>query len=369
MKLVDLCSYLDSEVPLSFQESYDNSGLQIGVPEKEISMALIALDVTEEVVEEAIAYKCDVIVSHHPLIFSGIKRIAGRTFTERIIYKAAKYDIAIYSSHTNLDIFSNGVSRKMAEKIGLMDIQVLSPSKNRLSKLVTYIPESHLELVRESLFKAGAGVIGNYDKCGFTTLGTGSFRSGKSSNPFVGQKGKIHFENEIRFETVLFSHLKEEVLKILLEVHPYEEVAYDIYALENENTEVGLGCIGEFNEPIGEDAFLKHISSVFNAQGIRYSKLAGRRVGKVALCGGSGASLLNVAIDSGADVFITSDIKYHNFFDADNKILIVDIGHFESEKFSTEILYDLIIKKFPKFAVRFSETNTNPINYMYKWKK
>jgi dinuclear metal center YbgI/SA1388 family protein len=364
MKLKDLCSYLDSSVPLSFQEGYDNSGLQIGLPEREISSAMITLDVTEEVIDEAVSEKCDIIISHHPLIFNGIKRITGRTFTERILYKAVKHDIAIYSSHTNLDIFSNGVSRKMAEKLDLKGIKVLSPLKNRLLKLVTYIPESHLEKVREALFEAGAGVIGNYDQCGFTTSGTGSFRGSENTKPFIGKKGNIHFEKEIRFETVLFSHLKEKVIKVLREVHPYEEVAYDIYVLENENVEVGLGCVGEFNDAMAEYDFLKLVSSVFDAKGVRYSKQAGKPVRKVALCGGSGASLLNVAIASGADAFITADIKYHNFFEADNKILLVDTGHFESEKFSTEILYDLIIKKFPKFAVRFSETNTNPINYL-----
>ena len=364
MKLKDLCSYLDSVVPLSFQESYDNSGLQIGLPEREISSAMITLDVTEEVIDEAVSDKCDVIISHHPLIFIGIKRITGRTFTERILYKAVKHDIAIYSSHTNLDIFSNGVSRKMAEKLGLKDIKVLSPLMNRLLKLVTYIPESHLEKVREALFEAGAGVIGNYDQCAFTTAGTGSFRGSENTKPFIGGKGKIHFEKETRFETVLFSHLKEKVIKVLLDVHPYEEAAYDIYALENENVDVGLGCVGEFNDAMGEADFLKLVSSVFDAKGVRYSKPAGKPVRKIALCGGSGASLLNVAIASGADAFITADIKYHNFFDADNKILLVDTGHFESEKFSTEILYDLIIKKFPKFAVRFSEINTNPINFL-----
>jgi len=364
MKLKDLCSYLDSVVPLSFQESYDNSGLQIGLPEREISSAMITLDVTEEVIDEAVSDKCDVIISHHPLIFNGIKRITGRTFTERILYKAVKHDIAIYSSHTNLDIFSNGVSRKMAEKLGLKDIKVLSPLMNRLLKLVTYIPESHLEKVREALFEAGAGVIGNYDQCAFTTVGTGSFRGSENTKPFIGGKGKIHFEKETRFETVLFSHLKEKVIKVLLDVHPYEEAAYDIYALENENVDVGLGCVGEFNDAMGEADFLKLVSSVFDAKGVRYSKPAGKPVRKIALCGGSGASLLNVAIASGADAFITADIKYHNFFDADNKILLVDTGHFESEKFSTEILYDLIIKKFPKFAVRFSEINTNPINFL-----
>jgi dinuclear metal center YbgI/SA1388 family protein len=363
MKLKDLCSFLDSAIPLSFQEGYDNSGLQVGLPEREISSAMITLDVTEEVLDEAIAFKCDVLVSHHPLIFNPIKSLTGKSFTERILYEAVKNDIAVYSAHTNLDVLSNGVSRKMAEKIGLEGISVLSPAKNILLKLVTYIPESHIEAVRNALFEAGAGVIGNYDKCGFATSGTGSFRGNEMTKPFRGEKGTIHYENEIRFETILFSHLKDKVTKALLEAHPYEEVAYDLYALENRNSEIGLGCVGEFHDPVSENHFLKLVSSVFDAKGIRYSKPRGNPVRKVALCGGSGASLLNLAISSGADAFLTADIKYHDFFKTENKILLIDTGHFESEKFSREILKDLIIKKFPKFAVRFSETNTNPINY------
>ena len=364
MKLKDLCSYFDLAVPLSLQEGYDNSGLQVGLPDNEISSAIITLDVTEEIIDEAVSEKCDIIISHHPLIFNGIKRVSGKTFTERILYKAVKHDIAIYSSHTNLDIFSDGVSRKMAEKLGLINIRVLSPLKNRLLKLVTYIPETHMEKVRKAIFDTGAGVIANYDQCGFTTSGTGSFRGNEKTNPFVGEKGKIHFEKEIRFETILHSHLKEKVIKTLIEVHPYEEVAYDIYALENENSGVGLGCLGEFKNEINEHDFLHLLSLTFGAKGIRYSEPTGKPLKIVALCGGSGASLINTAIDSGAGAFVTADIKYHNFFDADNKILLVDTGHFESEKFSAEILYDLIIKKFPKFAVRFSKTNTNPINYL-----
>src|ERR1035437_51728 len=363
MKLKDLCSYLDSAVPLSFQEGYDNSGLQVGLSEREITSAMITLDITEEVIDEAITHGCDVLVSHHPLIFNGIKSLTGKSFTERILFNAVKNDIAVYSAHTNLDVLSNGVSRKMAEKIGLEEISVLSPSEKLLLKLVTYIPESHLEAVRNALFEAGAGVIGNYDKCGFATSGTGSFRANEMTKPFRGEKGKIHFEKEIRFETILFSHLKEVVIKALLDAHPYEEVAYDLYSLENKNAEIGLGCIGKLHDPVSENDFLKFVSEVFDAKGVRYSKPKGKPVIKVALCGGSGSSLLNHAIGSGADVFLTADIKYHDFFKTENKILLVDIGYFESEKFSREILKDLIIKKFPKFAVRFSETNTNPINY------
>jgi dinuclear metal center YbgI/SA1388 family protein len=364
MKLKEICSYLDSAVPLSYQEGYDNSGLQVGFSEREISSAMITLDVTEDVVNEAGFAGCDLIISHHPLIFNRIKRLTGSSYTEKLLLKAVKQEIAIYSAHTNLDAFKGGVSRKIAEKLNLQNISVLSPMKGSLLKLVTYIPEAHLDRVREALFEAGAGVIGNYDRCGFSTTGTGSFRAGENTKPFTGEQGKIHFEKEIRFETVLHSYLKEEVIKVLLEVHPYEEVAFDIFTLENENNEAGMGCVGELKEAISEKDLLDLVSYVFNSNGIRYSRLSGKKVRKVALCGGSGASLLNKAITSGADVFLTSDIKYHNFFDAENRILLVDMGHYESEKFATEILYDLIIKKFPKFAVRFSETNTNPINYL-----
>jgi dinuclear metal center YbgI/SA1388 family protein len=363
MKLKDLTSYLDSAVPLAYQEDYDNSGLQVGTPETEIHCAMVTLDVTEEVIAEAKVNNCDVVISHHPLIFRGIKRLTGKSFTERIIFESVRNNIAIYSAHTNLDIFTNGVSRKMAEKIGLEGVKVLSPSENRLLKLVTFVPESHFEKVRNALFLAGAGKVGNYDNCGFSSSGTGSFRGNEKTNPFRGKKGVLHFEQEIRFETILFSHLKDNVINALLQSHPYEEVAFDLYPLENKNIEIGLGCLGTYPEPITEDNFLKLISKVFDAGGIRYSRKTGNLIRRVALCGGSGAGLLDKAISSGADVFLTADIKYHDFFNTGNRILLVDAGHFETEKFSTEILKDLIIKKFPKFAVRFSEINTNPINY------
>jgi dinuclear metal center YbgI/SA1388 family protein len=364
MKLSELCSYLDSAVPLSFQEGYDNSGLQVGQPEKEITSALVTLDITEAVIDEAIEKGCGIIISHHPLIFNSIKKITGRSPADRIIVKAIKNEIAVYSLHTNLDMMNDGVSKKMAQKLGLQNIKVLLPLKDRLIKLVTYIPEDHLEKVREAIFNAGAGVAGNYDRCGFTVSGTGSFRAGEGASPFVGEKGEMHFEKEIRFETVLFSHLKERVINALLDTHPYEEVAYDLYSLENDNIDYGLGCIGDLLESMSENDFLNLIASVFDAHGIRFSRLTGKAIRKIALCGGAGSSLLNEAISQRADAFVTGDIKYHSYFEADDKILIVDCGHFETEKFSTEILSDLIVKKFPKFAVRFSGTNTNPINYL-----
>jgi hypothetical protein len=251
----------------------------------------------------------------------------------------------------------------MAEKLNLREIRVLVPLKNRLLKLVTFVPASDFGKVRDAVFAAGAGVIGNYDYCGFELPGTGSFRGGDNTNPYVGEKGKIHFEQEIRFETVLFSHLKERVINALLKAHPYEEVAYDIYSLENENICSGMGCTGLLPAPMAKGEFLKLVSSVFSARGIRYTMPAGKKISRVAVCGGAGGALVNDAIKSGADAYITADIRYHSFLEAGHKILIADIGHYESEKFSTEILYDLIIKKFPTFALRFSKINTNPINY------
>jgi dinuclear metal center YbgI/SA1388 family protein len=364
MFLKDLCSFLDSAIPLSFQEGYDNSGLQVGLPDKEVASALITLDVTEEVLDEAISKSCDIIISHHPLIFTGLTRLSGKSYTEKILLKAIKQDIAIYSAHTNLDVLNSGVSRKMAEKLKLKNVKVLLPLKNKLLKLVTYIPENHFEKVRDAVFNAGAGVIGNYEKCSFSTSGTGSFMGGENTNPFAGEKGKLHFEKEIRFETVLFSHLKGKVINALLDSHPYEEVAYDIYTLENESIDEGMGCIGEFSIPIEEKDFLNLLSSVFSAEGIRYSKLTGKKITRVALCAGAGGPFVKDAVASDADVFVTADVRYHSFFDAGNNMLMADIGHYESEKFSVEILYDLIIKNFPTFAVRFSEINTNPINYL-----
>jgi dinuclear metal center YbgI/SA1388 family protein len=260
MKVKDICTYLDRAVPESFQEDYDNSGLQVGDPEGWISSALISLDVTEAVVDEAISVGHGLIITHHPLIFSPLRKITGKTFVERIVSRAIKNDIAIYSSHTNLDVVKSGVSRKMAEKLNLQNIKVLLPLKHKLLKLVTYIPENHLNKVRKAIFNAGAGTIGNYDNCSFTSSGYGSFRGDKNTNPFVGEKGNMHLEKEIRLETVLMSHIKDQVIEALKDSHPYEEVAYDLFSLENEYKEAGLGCTGALAKAFSGKRFLKMLS-------------------------------------------------------------------------------------------------------------
>jgi dinuclear metal center YbgI/SA1388 family protein len=364
MKIGEICSFLDSAIPLSFQEDYDNSGLLVGDSEASAGSALLAIDVTEGVLEEAIRKGTGLIITHHPLIFSPLKKITGRSEVERIVTGAIKNNIAVYAAHTNLDVIENGVSCKMAEKLSLNNTKVLSPLNGRLLKLVTFVPESQIEKVSEAVFGAGAGVIGNYDKCSYNVSGYGTFRGNEKTTPFAGEMGKLHKEKEIRFETILLSHRRDEVIRALTGSHPYEEVAYDIYQLENQYLRAGLGCVGELPEPLKPMDFLRKLSEVFGSNGLRYSALNSKVVSRVALCGGAGISLIGDAIRSGADAFVTGDVKYHDFFRAEGRILIADIGHFESEKFTTEILYDLIIKKFPTFALRFSEINTNPINYL-----
>ncbi|MEL7588275.1 MAG: Nif3-like dinuclear metal center hexameric protein [Prolixibacteraceae bacterium] len=365
MLISDITRYLESIAPLAYQESYDNAGLQLGNPGDEVNSALITLDVTEKVVDEAIAGGFDLIIAHHPLIFNGIKKLNEQTETGRCIIKAIKNGIAVYAAHTNLDSVTGGVNSKICEKLGLVNCKVLSPLKGHLKKLVTFVPTEYLLRVQEAVFGAGAGNIGNYDFCGYTLEGTGSFRANESASPFAGEKGKVHLEPEIRFETIFPAHRQEKIIRALLESHPYEEVAYDIYPLDNEFATSGSGMIGELPLATDETELLGRIKNIFGTGVVKHSPLLHRKIKKVALCGGSGSFLIRQAIHAGADLFLTGDLKYHQYFEAEGKIILADIGHFESEQFTKELFSELLTKKFSKFAVRLSEINTNPINYLF----
>ena len=364
MILKNIVDHLESVAPLSYQESYDNAGLIVGDLSMEIKAALVTLDVTEEVIDEAIAKGCSLIISHHPLIFKGIKRITGSNEVERCLVKAIKNDLAIYAAHTNLDSITGGVNSKICEKLGLKNCQILSPAKNELLKLVTYIPEIQLETVRSALFSAGAGEIGNYDQCSFSSSGSGTFRGNQSSTPFVGEKGILHTESEIKFETIFPRHLTSRILKALSASHPYEEVAYDLISLENEFSTTGMGMIGELSLPMDEKVFLGKIKEIFGCDSIKHTALLNRKIRKVAVCGGSGSFLVSKAIAQGADLFVSADFKYHDFFEADKKIVLADIGHYESEQFTKEVLIEIVLKKFPTFALRLSDVKTNPVFYL-----
>ena len=330
----------------------------------DVNGALITLDVTEAVVDEAIEKGLNLIISHHPVIFGHLKSLTGRNAAERILLKAIKKDVAILSVHTNIDSVVTGVNDRICKKLGLVNNRILSPAEGKLFKLVFFVPTNHADKVRDAIFNAGAGVIGAYDQCSYNVEGTGTFRASASASPYVGKIGELHYENEVRVETVLPSHLKNHVLSALVESHPYEEVAWDLYPLENSWQKVGLGMTGEFEEAMEEHDFLNAVKIIFNAGCVRYTALTGKKIRKVAVCGGSGSFLLKNAISSGADAFVTGDFKYHQFFEADGRILVADIGHYESEQFTKELFYELVTKKFPKFAVRLSEVITNPINYI-----
>ncbi|MBW4890382.1 Nif3-like dinuclear metal center hexameric protein [Mucilaginibacter sp. HMF5004] len=364
MKLHELTNYLESLAPLAYQEDYDNSGLIVGHPDKEINQALVSLDCTEAVVDDAIAKDCQVIISHHPIVFKGLKKLNGKTYVERVIEKAIKNNIAIYAIHTNLDAVAHGVNARICETLGITDCRILAPKHGILKKLVTYVPVNYADKVRAALFAAGAGQIGNYSECSFNTEGIGTFKAGENTDPFIGQKGITQNEPEVKIETVYPASLESKILVALFMEHPYEEVAYDLYPLTNQYPTVGSGMIGELAEPMSELDFLQMVKYKMNAGAIRYTKLRNKSVKRVAVCGGSGSFLLKNAIGAGADVFVTADFKYHEFFDAEEKLVIADIGHFESEQFTQNLIVEIIKKKFVNFAVRLTEVNTNPIKYL-----
>ena len=364
MNVKSICELIEEVAPLSLQESYDNAGLLVGDSQMEINSVLICIDVVEEVIDEAIRKNCNLIVSHHPLIFSGLKRLTSQNEVQRCVAKAIKNDIAIYAAHTNLDNVLKGVSGKMAEKIGLLNVRILQPKQNGLLKLITYVPRLHSYGVRQALFEAGAGQIGNYDSCSFNADGTGTFKANEKAQPFVGKIDELHSEPETRIEVILPDYLKNQVLEALLKRHPYEEPAYDFIPLRNAWNQVGAGVLGELEEPEDELGFLNRIKEIFHNPTIKYTNLLGKKIKRVALCGGSGSSFLPDALKAKADIYISGDFKYHEFFDAQRRILIADIGHFESEQFTKDIFYEIITKKMPTFAVQISDSKTNPINYL-----
>ena len=363
MIIQDIINEIERFAPLAYQESYDNCGLIVGQKTQRFASALLALDCTEDVINEAIENNCNLIITHHPVIFTGLKKINGDNSTERIIIKAIQNNIAIYAAHTNIDNVKLGVNNKLANKLGLNNLQILAPKSNFLKKIVTFVPKSHYQEVLQALFNAGAGCIGNYDSCSFSCEGSGTFKGNSSTQPFVGNSGELTVEEELRIETIFEFNKEKEIISALLNSHPYEEVAYDVFSLSNKHQQIGSGLIGQLENEMSELEFLTHVKEKLSSRCLRHTQKAGKMIKRVAICGGSGRFLLDQAINSGADAFITSDFKYHDFFDVENKLLLIDAGHFETEQFTPEIFYEIIQNKFPTFAIRLSKTNTNPINY------
>jgi len=363
MKIKSFIENLKILAPLDYAEDFDNVGLIVGDDNHILHGVLITLDTTEAVVDEAIALNCNLILSFHPIIFSGIKKLSPNNYVNKTVIKAIKNDIAIFAIHTALDNSFHGVNRKICDKLNLKNPKILIPKIQTIKKLTTYVPTKNAEHLRDKLFEVGAGNIGNYSNCSFNLEGQGSFEGNENSNPVIGERGKTRYEKEIQINITYAKHLENKVLKQLFINHPYEEVAYEIETLDNQNQHIGLGMIGEFEEVRTENDFLELLKDTFHTPILKHSKLLDKSIKKVAVLGGSGASAINNAIHSNADVYVTADLKYHDFFKAENKILLVDIGHFESEQFTKELLYTYINENFTNFAIVLSNTNTNPVQY------
>ncbi|MGX5820409.1 Nif3-like dinuclear metal center hexameric protein [Chitinophaga lutea] len=364
MYIRDIIQVLESFAPPAWQESYDNAGLIFGNPEAAVQGVLLTLDATEAVVDEAIEKGCNLIVAHHPIVFGGLKKITGRNYVERVAIKAIRNDVAIYAAHTNLDNVRNGVSAMMARQLDLQATRVLAPKRELLRKLFTFAPQADAEIVRNALFAAGAGHIGKYSECSFFHDGTGTFHGHAGADPYVGKPGERHHEAETKIEVIFPAHLEGRVIDALLRHHPYEEVAYDIVKLENAHAEAGSGLIGDLPGDMDEMDFLRLVKERFRTGCVRYTPLRGKKVRKVAVCGGAGSFLLGAAKRAGADAYVSADFKYHEFFDAENQLIIADVGHFESEQFAVDLFYHILTENFRNFAPLKSTINTNPVNYL-----
>ncbi|APX99445.1 Nif3-like dinuclear metal center hexameric protein [Lacinutrix venerupis] len=363
MIIQDVINHLEDFAPLAYAEDFDNVGLLVGDKNANLTGVLVTLDTLEAVVDEAIENNCNLIVSFHPIIFKGLKKLTGKTYVERTVLKAIKNDIAIYAIHTALDNHIHGVNDIICEQLKLENRKILIPQAQTIKKLTTYVPKAEANNLRQAIFNIGAGNIGNYSNCSFNVEGIGTFNGNENSNPVIGKKGETAFEEETKITITFAKHLEAKVLKTLFETHSYEEVAYEITTLENTNQNIGMGMVGTLQKPMTETDFLVYLKTKMNVQAIRHSKFLNKPVQKIAVLGGSGSFAIAAAKAVKADVFITADLKYHDFFSAENSILLADIGHYESEQYTKNGLVAHLTKKISNFAIVLSKTNTNPVKY------
>ncbi len=363
MQIKTILSEIEKLAPLAYAEDFDNVGLLVGQADTEVTGVLITHDTLEDTIDEAIAKNCNLIISFHPIVFKGLKSFTGKSYVERVVIKAIRHSIAIYATHTALDNSFNGVNAAICEQLHLQNKRVLIPQKGTVKKLVTYVPIADAERIRQALFEAGAGNIGNYDHCSFNLDGKGSFRGNENSNPVLGERGILHFESETQLNLTYAKHCEKAILKALFDSHPYEEVAYEVTTLDNYNQHIGIGMYGELEHPMSETDFFAFLKQQFNLKVIRHSALRDKPICRVAVLGGSGAFGISAAKQQQADVYITGDLKYHDFYQAENQIILADIGHYESEQFTKELLYKYLTKIFRNFAIELSAKSTNPIQY------
>ena len=363
MIVQDVINHLEELAPLAYAEDFDNVGLLVGDKTQKVTGILVTLDTLEAVVDEAIEVNCNLIVSFHPIIFKGLKKLTGKSYVERVVMKAIKHDIAIFSIHTALDNALQGVNNMICNQLELTNKRILIPQNETIKKLTTYVPKNEAEHLRAALFNVGAGNIGNYSDCSFNVEGYGTYKGNEDSNPTKGQKNKTHIENETKITVTYAKHIETQILETLFKSHSYEEVAYEITTIENKNQNIGMGMIGEFKESMDESSFLNHIKTKMDATCIKHSSFINKKIKKVAVLGGSGSFAIQAAKANGAEAFVTSDLKYHDFFTAENNILLADIGHYESEQFTKNLLVAYLTKKITNFAIILSQINTNPVKY------
>lgn len=363
LKLKEIIQVLEDWAPPSDAEDFDNVGLQVGHLEQDINKALITLDITDEVMDEALEADANLIITFHPLIFKGLKKLSGNNRIERLVVKAIQNNIAIYAIHTNLDAQIDGVNGMIAEKLGLQNCEILIPKQDDLFKLIFFVPKGEADMVKEAIFSTGAGTIGNYAECSFNSQGQGTFKPIKKANPTLGSLNQRHTEPETKVEILLQQKDINAAIGAMMQAHPYEEVAYDLILLKNKNKTKGMGQIGTLSKPMKAVDFVNFVKEKLETKVVRHSSLIQKPIEKVAVLGGSGAFAIANAKAVNADAFVTADLKYHDFFLAENQILLCDTGHFESEQFTKNLITRYISEIFPNFAVLISNINTNPVNY------
>ncbi|TDU42810.1 dinuclear metal center YbgI/SA1388 family protein [Gelidibacter sediminis] len=364
MIIQDVINHLEILAPLAYAEEFDNVGLLVGDKNEKLKGVLVTLDTLESVVDEAIDNNCNLIVSFHPIIFKGLKKINGSSYVERVVLKAIKNDIAIFSIHTALDNALQGVNAIICNTLGIESKKILIPQKGTIKKLTTYVPQKDADVLRTALFNVGAGQIGNYDNCSYNVEGIGTFRGNEASDPKVGERFEYRQEQETQISVTFQKHLEHNILKSLVENHPYEEVAFEVTTLDNYNQHIGIGMVGELPNEMNTDDFLQFVKQKMKVATIRHSELIKNKVKRIAVLGGSGSFAIGAAKSVKADMFITADLKYHDFFSAENQIILADIGHYESEQFTKSYLADYLSKKITNFAVVLSTINTNPVKYL-----
>jgi dinuclear metal center YbgI/SA1388 family protein len=363
MQVSELVRHIEQLAPPSLQEAYDNAGLIYGNPEMELTGVLIALDATEAVIEEAIRKNCNLVLSHHPIVFSGLKRINEKHYVDRALVKAIRHQIALYACHTNLDNTIHGVNGAIAAAFDLQQVSILAPKSGQFIQLSVYVPNTHLDQVKSALFEAGAGKLGNYAACSFSSTGLGSFTPIEGAQPHIGSLGIHTTVEETKLELIFPVWAQSKVVQALHQAHPYETPAYNLFTINNVNPEIGSGVMGYLPKAISELDWLAQVAKTCQVPVVRHSPLLGKQIEKIAICGGAGSFLIKQAQSLGADALLTADLKYHEFFEANNQILLTDPGHFESEHFTIDLLYKIIQEKFPTFAVLKSSIRTNPVHY------